>query len=545
MLAEIQIVDLGIIEHVDVVLGDGMTAITGETGAGKTMLVEAISLLMGARAAGAVVRHGASEARVEGRFVHDDREVVVRRVIPAHGRSRAYIDGALASLASLEELTRGWLDLHGQHAYHGLGHVGAQREALDRWVGTDLGPLRAAREHLAEIDRGLDALGGDDRARAHEMDLLTFQLAELEAAQLGDPDEDEHLRVEYDTLAAAADVREIGARRVEALGGDGGVTDLLGAIIEDLGAHPGFGAVRERLQGLQSEAAEVTRELRSIAEGAQEDPERLDEIRTRRQLLHDLRRKYGDTLAEVIEFRERGARRLAELEGHSAARERLDAQRTAAVEQMRAAAAAVGDTRRRGAGRLASALQARLVRLGMPQAAVRVDVGDDDPGDDVVIMFSANRGMPVQPLARVASGGELSRAMLALRLELSAAPDTLVFDEVDAGVGGRAAHHVADALCELAQRHQVIVVTHLAQVAARAQDHLVVSKATSAEVTTSQVGRATGDARVGEVARLLSGHDTGAAARRHAEDLLGTSDAATSPTRAAGERGARRAAAPR
>ncbi|HQV57639.1 MAG TPA: hypothetical protein PKV27_06485, partial [Ilumatobacteraceae bacterium] len=250
-----------------------------------------------------------------------------------------------------------------------------------------------------------------------------------------------------------------------------------------------------------------------------------DEVRQRRQLLRDLQRKYGDTLAEVIQFEQRVANRVAELDGRAARLAELEAERATATTTLQAEAAAVGARRRAAAGGLAAATQQRLRTLAMPHAEVVVDVGDTDPGDQVTWMFTANPGSALAPLTKVASGGELARAMLAVRLELSAAPDTLVFDEVDAGIGGRAAQHVAAALAELGRRHQVLVVTHLAQVAAAADTHLVVSKqvTTSAAgdpLTTTSVDEVTAEARVEEIARLLSGNDQSPTAKQHAAELL-------------------------
>ena len=210
MLTELHIEDLGIIERVDLVLGPGLTAITGETGAGKTMLVEALELVVGGRAEPTIVRHGADEARVDARFVDGTREVVLTRVVPAAGRSRAYIDGRPATVAALADAARELVDLHGQHAHQQLLSPATQRRALDAFAGVDLAPLRAARARLTELDAELAALGGDERARARELDLARFQVAELDAAAIDDPDEDAVLEVEEDTLADAEEHRLAG-----------------------------------------------------------------------------------------------------------------------------------------------------------------------------------------------------------------------------------------------------------------------------------------------------------------------------------------------
>lgn len=524
MLHELHIESLGVIDSLDLVLGPGLTVLTGETGAGKTMLVEAISLLVGGRADATVVRPGCAEARVEGRFVVGDAELVVARVIPADGRSRAYVNGRLATAANLADLGDRTVDLHGQHSHQSLLASAHQREALDRYAHTDLGPLREARAGLTEIDAALAALGGDARSRAREIDLLRFQLAELDGAHLDDADEEGALATEHDVLADAVEHRDAGARAHAILSDDRGARDLLGDALAALGSRAPFGDLAARLRTVGDDLSDIAADLREVVDRIEEDPVRLTAVRERRQLLRDLRRKYDDTLSEVITYRDEVAARLAELEGYEGRVALLERERNDAVARERAAAAAVGSHRRRHAARLAAEVEARLHTLAMPHAAVAIAVDDDDPGDDVRFLLAANPGSPLLPLARVASGGELARAMLALRLVLTEAPDTLVFDEVDAGIGGAAAVAVGEALADLGSRHQVLVVTHLAQVAALADRHVAVSKQVVGEgsaATTRAVAQVVdGDPRVDELARMLSGGRGGESARRHALELL-------------------------
>ncbi len=521
MLHELHIESLGVIERLDLVLGPGLTALTGETGAGKTMLVEAISLLVGGRADSTMVRPGSSEARVEGRFVVGDDEYVVARVIPADGRSRAYVNGRLATVANLSELGERVVDLHGQHAHQSLLAASEQRDALDRYCHTDLDALRAARARLTEIDATLAALGGDSRSRAREVDLLRFQSAELEAAAIQSPDEDQLLAERHDVLAGAVEYREAGRAAVAALTDDDGAGDALSAALRSIAGRPPFAESEARLRSLLAEFEDIAADLRARADAIEEDPEQLAGVRDRMQLLRDLRRKYGDTLSDVLAFQRDVDERLAELDGYEQRVAELERDRADAEIVERAAAAAVGRVRRAGAGQLAESVQEHLRQLAMPHVEVAVTVGDDDPGDDVAFLIAANPGSPLLPLARVASGGELARAMLALRLVLTEAPDTLVFDEVDAGIGGSAAVAVGQRLAALGQRHQVLVVTHLAQVAALADTHVVVSKQVDDNVTVASAVPVVGDARVDEVARMLSGDHAAASARHHAADLLG------------------------
>jgi DNA repair protein RecN (Recombination protein N) len=464
MLVELAVRDLGVIEDLRLVLGAGMTAVTGETGAGKTLVVDAIELLVGGRADPTMVRSGADEAWVEGRFSvpgDDEDEVVLARAIPAEGRSRAYVNGRLATIATLAEWGDRLVDLHGQHAHQSLLSPAVQRAALDRFAGIDHGPLLAARAEVRQIDEQLAALGGDERARAREIDLLRFQVDELAAAEA-------------------------------------------------------------RLRAAAAEVADLAGEIRGAGEGITDDPARLDAVRTRRQLLHDLRRKYGESLDEVLAFAAEAGARLAELEQHDRRAAELDAARVTALSAVAAAADAVARARRSAAPTLAETVQGHLAALAMPRARVQVAVEGDGPADDVGILLAANPGSPPLPLAKVASGGELARTMLALRLVLTAGPPTLVFDEVDAGIGGEAAVAVGRSLAALGAAQQVLVVTHLPQVAAFADAHVRVTKETGEDHTVAHVDVLDPAGRVVELSRMLSGQPSSRTARDHAEELLAT-----------------------
>ncbi|MEO7430272.1 MAG: DNA repair protein RecN, partial [Acidimicrobiales bacterium] len=528
MLVELAVRDLGVIDDLHLVLGHGMTALTGETGAGKTLVVDAIELLVGGRAEPVMVRAGAVEAWVEGRFVltppdgGEETEVVLARAVPASGRSRAYVDGRLATIATLAEWGERLVDLHGQHAHQSLLSGAVQRGALDRFAGIDLEPLQAARARLRALDDQLAALGGDDRARAREIDLLRFQVEELATAAIAGPDEDERLDAEESLLADAAAHQVAAARAGAALTGEGGAADAVGEAIASLADRAPFADNEARLRSLAAELADLATEVRAAGEEIAEDPARLDAVRDRRQLLHELRRKYGQSLQEVLAFAEEAGARLSELEQHDRRAGELDAARAAAKRAISAAAAAVATARRAAAPRLAQAVQSHLVSLAMPRAKVAVAVEGDDPGDDVAFLLAANPGTPPLPLTRVASGGELARTMLALRLVLTAGPPTLIFDEVDAGIGGEAAVAVGRSLAALAADHQVLVVTHLPQVAAFAHAHVRVSKETGEDHTVARIERLDDGGRVAELSRMLSGQPESRTARDHAEELLAT-----------------------
>ncbi len=555
MLAELHVRDLGVIADLFLVLEPRMTALTGETGAGKTLVVEAIELLLGARADPVLVRPGADEAWVEGRFAvagggdgggpsggpseHDgggEREVVLARVVPRRGRSRAYVNGRLATVAELAELGGSLVDLYGQHDHQSLLSPKVQRAALDSFGRVDLGPLAAAKARVAAIDKAMAALGGDARSRAREIDLLRFQVAELEAAGIADADEDERLEAEEDLLAEAVAHRQAAVDAHGALRDDGKAADCLAQAIAALAGRRPYAAVEARLRSVAAEVDDLADEVRQAGDAIAEDPERLDRARERRRLLMELCRKYGERLSDVIVYQADACSRLGELESHDARVRELEEERSVAVAVAAEAAAAVGDARRAAAPALAQEIERHLQELAMPRARFEVSVADGDPGgnpsgEHVEFLLGANPGEAALPLAKVASGGELARTMLAARLVLTAtngkagAPPTLVFDEVDAGVGGQAALAVGAALATLAADHQVLVVTHLPQVAAFADHQVAVTKVerdgrTVADVQTLEQGD-----RVVELSRMLSGQPSSATARDHAAELLATATA--------------------
>ncbi|HVF14273.1 MAG TPA: AAA family ATPase [Acidimicrobiales bacterium] len=554
MLVELHVRDLGVIADLTLVLQPGMTALTGETGAGKTLLVEAIELLVGGRADSVLVRPGADEARVEGRFVVGDEEVVLARAVPRSGRSRTYVGGRLATVGELAEIGSRLVDLHGQHTHQSLLGARVQRAALDRIGAVDVAPLAVARARVAALDDALAGLGGDARSRAREIDLLGFQVGELDAAGITDPWEDETLEAEEDMLASAAANRGSGAAAHAALRDDGGAADAVALAIEAVSGRRPFVDVEARLRSVAAEIDEAAADARQIADDIAEDPERLDLVRARRRLLRELCRKYGERLSDVMGYGADAGNRLAELHSYDERVKQLEEERIVALAAVEEAAATVGQARREAAPRLAAAVERHLKELALARARFEVAVGDDDPaGTSVTFLLGANPGEVALPLAKVASGGELARTMLACRLVLSDAPPTLVFDEVDAGVGGQAALAVGRALAALAEpggadprgadpggadsdgagrdgagrdgagrAHQVLVVTHLAQVAAFADHQVAVTKDERDGRTVADVRALDGPERVVELSRMLSGQPTSATAHDHAEELLAT-----------------------
>jgi DNA repair protein RecN (Recombination protein N) len=527
ILVELRVRDLGVIDDVTVTPASGMTALTGETGAGKTLLVEALGLLLGGRADPSTVRAGAAEALVEGRFVDPAAgepagETLLARSVAREGRSKAWVDGRMVPIGALAEVAGDLIELHGQHQHRSLVHSDAQRRALDLYAGIDLPLLGTARQHLRRLTDESEALGGDARQRAREVEMLRYQIEEIEGARIEDGDEDARLEVEEDRLAAAGAHREAAARALSALAGsdDDGALDRLADASAALAGREPLAAVDARVRSSMGELSDLATELRTVVETWEDDPQRLEEIRTRRQLFRQLERKYGATLSGVLSFAGEAHRRLAAIDHEDRRAVALDGEIGLARSALAQVESKVAAARREAAPRLARDVQSTLRGLAMGSARFSISVEGAGPADDVTFELAANTGEPLQPLAKAASGGELSRAMLALRLALTDAPGVMVFDEVDAGVGGTAAIAVGAALADLGHHSQVLVVTHLAQVAAQADHQLEVRKTERAGRTHAVVVPLDDEGRVVELSRMLSGRPDSASARRHARELL-------------------------
>ncbi|HEU4568610.1 MAG TPA: DNA repair protein RecN [Marmoricola sp.] len=579
MIEEIRISDLGVIEESVLELGRGLTVITGETGAGKTMLVTALGLLLGGRADSGVVRSGARAARVEGVVaagpavaaavddvggeVEDDQLLLARR-ISAEGRSRAFVGGASVPVSALAELTDGLVAVHGQSDQHRLLRPDAQRTALDAFAGDHLTALlsdyMARHTRLRQVEHELDDLVGTARERAREAEMLRLSLAEIEEVAPAAGEDDALAREEArlgfaDTLRAAAESAREALSSEQDLSGTG-TTDALGAVaaarraLEGVREHdPEAGELADRVAELGYLLADVAADVASYAAGVETDPARLAAVSERRAVLTGLTRKYGDTAAEVLEWSRAAADRLLELDGSDERITALEAERSALRAEMGQLAAALSTARADAAGRMAAAVTEELHALSMPHARLHVEVsqaevadgdhtGLDVAGrclrftasgvDDVRLLLAANAGADPRPLDKSASGGELSRVMLAIEVVLAgtSAVPTFVFDEVDAGVGGRAAVEVGQRLARLARQAQVLVVTHLPQVAAFADRHVVVRKASDGSVTTSGLSALDDEGRVRELSRMLAGLEDSDTAVAHAQELLGVAQAA-------------------
>ncbi|GGT31216.1 MULTISPECIES: DNA repair protein RecN [Streptomyces] len=563
---------LGVIDDAVVELSPGFTAVTGETGAGKTMVVTSLGLLLGGRADPALVRIGAKAAVVEGRIVMrpdapaavraeeagaelDDGALLISRTVSAEGRSRAHVGGRSVPVGLLGELADDLVAVHGQTDQQGLLRPARQRQALDRYAGDAVAvPLEkygAAYRRLRAVAAELEEITTRARERAQEADLLRFGLEEIAAVEPV-AGEDAELAAEAERLGHAEALASAAQIAHAALAGD--VEDPEGVDANTLvaGAHraleavrshdPVLGALAERIGEVQILLADVAGELAGYADDLDADPLRLAAVEERRAALTQLTRKYGDSVDAVLEWAQTSAARLLELDGDDERIAELTAERDALRAELSQLAQALTDARVEAATRFAAAVTEELASLAMPHARVTIDirqaeVADEDDGvevggravaygptgaDEVELLLAPHPGAQPRPIAKGASGGELSRVMLAVEVVFAGSDPvpTYLFDEVDAGVGGKAAVEVGRRLAKLAKSAQVVVVTHLPQVAAFADRQLLVEKTNDGSVTRSGVTVLEGEARIRELSRMLAGHEDSVSARAHAEELL-------------------------
>ncbi len=555
MIAELRVRDLATIADVTLPLGPGLNVLTGETGAGKSMLVDALALLLGERADSSSIRPGANKTVVEGAFEGldprtrreidalgldlDDGRLVVRREISAEGRSRAWVNGSPTTAGVLARLGALLVDLHGQHETQSLLRAESQRDILDSF-----GDAEGERTAVAEAHAALAALRSQEAelvARRDEVrrraDYLRHVVEEVDRARLR-PGEDAALELEARRLGQAGALTEQARRIVEDLDGDEGALRAVAAADRALGilekGDPSVTAWRELLDGAFANLGELARLAGEYAESIQEDPARLAEVERRRDVIFRLTQKHGAGIEAVLETRRQAGEELDLLDTADTDLRALAARRAAAEAALAAGAEALTSKRRQAGEQLARAVSRLLPDLGLSGGKLSVElIALNEPSsvgrEAVAFVVRLNLGLDPKPLAKVASGGELSRLMLALKVVLARhdAIPTLIFDEVDQGIGGEVGAQVGEALAAVAARRQVLVITHLPQIAARADRHLVVSKAARAGIATSEVTQIHGEDRIVELARML-GDAEGREARRHAQALLGRSKAARS-----------------
>ncbi|UUU34953.1 DNA repair protein RecN [Streptomyces sp. CA-210063] len=575
VLEEMRIRSLGVIDDAVVELSPGFTAVTGETGAGKTMVVTSLGLLLGGRADPALVRIGAKNAVVEGRIAMpdgasalvraeeagaelDDGALLISRTVSAEGRSRAHLGGRSVPVGVLAELADELVAVHGQTDQQGLLKLSRQRAALDRYAGdavaVPLTKYAEAYRRLRAVSVELDEIVSRARERAQEADMLRYGLDEIAGVEprVG---EDVELAEEAERLGHAEALASAATAAHAALAGNPEDPEGVDATTLVAGAHraleavrshdPALAALADRIGEIGILLGDVAGELAGYADDLDADPLRLAAVEERRAALNALTRKYGQygqngqDIASVLSWAEEGAQRLTELDGDDERIDELTAERDALRAELGGLAQALTDARAEAAERFAAAVTAELASLAMPHARVSFEIrqSDDAEGvevggrtvaygpsgvDEVELLLAPHPGAPPRPIAKGASGGELSRVMLAVEVVFAGTDPvpTYLFDEVDAGVGGKAAVEIGRRLARLAKSAQVVVVTHLPQVAAFADRQLLVEKTNDGSVTRSGVKVLEGEDRVRELSRMLAGQEDSETARAHAEELL-------------------------
>jgi len=550
MLRNIHIRHLAVVDELSLDLGPGMTALTGETGAGKSILLDALGLALGDRADSGVIRTGADRAEISAEFdiggqgevaawlrendLDDDGQCLLRRTVGRDGRSRGYINGRPVPMQSLRELGEHLVDIHGQHAHQSLLRSGAQREALDAYAGHPMLVAAVADEYQRwrALRERLDSLQASHAQREDRLELLRYQVDELQTLQL-DADELQHLAEEHDRLANLNQLREGSQSILAALteNDDGALADGLehaGAELERLQAFdPSLAEVVQMVREAAVQASEAGHELRRYLEGLNLDPQRLAEVDQRLGLIHDLARKHQikpEALPTHLEMLED---ELAALEGAGVALEETTQALAACESAYATAAEKLGASRRRAAKRLARAVSENMQRLGMLEGRFEIDLTEQtafsaNGGERVAFLVSANPGQPPQPLAKVASGGELARISLAIQVITvsSGRIPTLIFDEVDVGIGGGIAEIVGRLLRQLGEERQVLCVTHQPQVACLAHQHLLVRKQTDKRSSITEVKPLDNEGRIAEIARMLGGLEMTKQTLSHAREMI-------------------------
>ena len=557
MLLELRIENLLVIERAELRLGPGLNAITGETGAGKTVLAHSLDLLLGGRARPQIVRPGAAEAYVEGvfdlpdglfsdpeladlseRMPDDATEVVLARRVGAGGRTSAYVQGRSANVADLRALGSRLLAFYGQHEHRRLTLASAQLDVLDGFVGEKhLGlreDYRAAHAEVRAARRELEELREREGTRERDLDLMRFELEEIDAAK-PDPEERGELAGDRERLRHAESLRGAAAGALQGLAGaeedgggaDGGLSAAEGAVGAVAGVDPALDALAERIAAAAVEVADLASELRSYAEGIDAEPGRLEQVEERLAVIERLERKHGGSIEAVLAHAERCRAEIERLESAAELAEEIEQRLTSAEERRAKLATRLSASRRKAAPALEEAVAEALAGLAMDGARLEValEAAEDGPGpggaETVELRVATNPGMPVSPLRDAASGGELSRIMLALTgLGGGGGGAVRVFDEIDAGVGGATARVVGERLRELAADGQVVCITHLPQVASQAGAHFRISKRVEGGATIAEVEPVEGEELVAEIVRMLGAERDDAAATDHARDLL-------------------------
>jgi DNA repair protein RecN (Recombination protein N) len=546
MIRYLAIRNLAVIESVAVEFEQAFNILTGETGAGKSILVEAVGLLLGGRATQDLIRTGEDLATVEAIFeIEDGSELIVRREITSQGRSRAFINGALATAAALKDLSNRLVELHGQHEHQQLLDPAQHLALLDSWAGLDdaRAEVAAAFARVRGLREQLDRLRMDDRERAARLDLVEFQLGELQKAALV-AGEDETLAAERQLLRSADTIQRLcGESYAELYDNESAALTTLGHVWKRVGElaaiDPRFAPHLEARDAIKAQLEDLAFALRGFVDGIDASPGRLQQVEDRLALIERLKRKHGGTLEDAIAHRERLAAEHEALTGGQSTVAEIEQQLADAGQKFLSGARRLSQSRRDAAPKFARQIEAELAELAMERTKLEVRLASSeaegqwtDAGIDAGELFlSPNVGEDLRPLARIVSGGELSRVMLALKTiaamggrsgpaRLDRSPKTLIFDEVDAGIGGRVATVVGQKLASLGDRFQVLCITHLPQIAACGQSHFLIEKRVQGRRTVTSVSRLAGDERVTEISRMMGGAAAGEKAVASARELL-------------------------
>lgn len=561
MLEELHITNFALIDDLRAPIGEGFSVLTGETGAGKSIVVDALNAALGERTGSEVVRTGADSCLVEAVFDASDcpgaieaacaagipaadGKIILSREINSSGRSQCRVNGRAVTSSTVRQITAGLIDVHGQHEHQSLLSVPLHVDLLDAWAGDEVAELREQARllhaEMASLRADRERLQTDERERARMLDLYRFQLSEIESAKL-DPDEERELEAEWVRLANAEKLSEAAAQIYEALSGaesSQGAVDTLGtaAVLADRLAQtdPSVSELVEEINNALFGAQEALAAIRDYRDSVDANPARLVQVEERLELIRALKRKYGDTLEEVIEYAAGLGGKIEELSSAEERSRELDAAVNAARERLVLVCADLTSARSRASSGFEEAVERELADLAMDKTRFQASIQPAEPGpkgaDAVEFLISPNAGEPVKPLARIASGGEMSRIMLALKTVMSAAAHpapaqrTLVFDEIDTGIGGRTAQVLGEKLASLARGRQVLCVTHLPQIAGKAANHYCVEKVVRDGRTSVRLRLLRDEERVAELARMLGGQEGSETAERHAREMLSLAD---------------------
>ena len=532
MLIGLHIENIAAIESLDLELEGGLNILSGETGAGKSIIIDSINMVTGARTSKSIIRNGSRFAFVQALFMVDGREILLSRKLYSDGRSVCKVNGELSTAAEIKEYAAELLTIHGQHENKILMKQSCHRELLDKFCkATEAAEdYRTSFEAVRELKERIDRINSERDEILKNLDMMRFRFAELSGAELK-PNEDEELSEKRDILANAEKIAEAVSGSHARLYDTGGVHDLLSSAISELSGVSGYDkkltSVLEMLESAECEIDEASRELGRFAAEIESNPAELEIVEQRLDLISGLKRKYGGSIGDIIKLRDELEEEIENAEFETAGTEKLEAQLETLTEDMNKKGARLSEIRRKGAEALSAAVSAELEFLDMKSVVFKVSAEPCEPSphgfENITFLISTIPGEPPKPLIKIASGGELSRIMLALQTVLTDDVETLIFDEIDSGVSGRAASKIAKRLRKISDGRQVICITHLAQIAAAADFHFLIEKTVDEHTAKSSVKLLSENERLYEIARITGGEVVTETTLKSAAELLGRS----------------------